>query len=79
MGLDGGQITVVIAVMEPFLADQMNEILHQVEFGGIFRQIMKNNLNGEESTLLFEQMLHFLLVGGVIINEYVGLLIALLL
>jgi hypothetical protein len=40
---------------------------------------MKNNLNGEECALLFKQMLHFLLVGGVIINEYVCLLIALLL
>lgn len=79
MGLDGGQIAVVIAVMKPFLADEMNQILHQVEFWRIFRQVMKNNLNGEQCALLFKQILHFLLVGGVIINEYVCLSVSLLL
>ena len=57
----------------------MNEIFHQVEFGGIFRQVMKKQLNGEGSALFLEQGEHFLLMGGVIIDEYVCLLISLLL
>ena len=58
-------------LMEPFLADQMNQILHDVEFRRVFGKIMAAYLPGETAAWLVKKGAHFERMRRVVVQKKV--------